>query len=52
MSISFTLILSLFFFISGKTGRVLITLYALKLGAQPFTVGALAAMSEMLPTIH
>ena len=30
---------------------MLITLYALKLGAQPFTVGALAAMSELLPTL-
>ena len=34
-----------------KTGRVIITLYALKLGAQPFTVGVLAAMFSVLPTL-
>jgi MFS family permease len=51
MSICFTFILSFFIYISAKTGRVIITLYALKLGAQPFTVGVLTAMSEVLPTL-
>ena len=51
MSISFAFILSIFLLTSRHTGRVLITLYALKLGASPFTVGALAAMSEVLPTV-
>jgi MFS family permease len=51
MSIYFTFILAFFTNLSKFTGRVIITLYALKLGAQPFTVGALVAMSEVLPTL-
>ena len=51
MSILFTFILSFFIDISFKTGRVIITLYALKLGAQPFTVGVFAAMLFVLPTL-
>ena len=51
MSILFTFILSFFIIISMMTGRVIITLYALKLGAQPFTVGVLAAMVSVLPTL-
>ena len=51
MSIYFTFILSFFFEICFKTGRVIITLYALKLGAQSFTVGAMAAMLSVLPTL-
>ncbi|MDA8125473.1 MAG: MFS transporter [Deltaproteobacteria bacterium] len=51
MSIAFTFILSFFLQISMKTGRVIVTLYALKLGAQPFTVGVLAAMLSVLPTL-
>jgi MFS family permease len=51
MSIYFTLILAFFLSTSIKTGRVIITLYALRLGAQPFTVGVLVAMSEVLPTL-
>ena len=51
MSIYFTFILSFFILISMQTGRVIITLYALKLGAQPFTVGVLAAMFSVLPTL-
>ena len=51
MSIYFTLILSFFNLISMHTGRMVITLYALKLGAQPFTVGVLAAMLFVLPTL-
>ena len=51
MSIYFTFILSFFILFSMNTGRVLITLYALRLGAQPFTVGALAAILSVLPTL-
>ena len=51
MSIYFTLILSFFNLISMHTGRVVITLYALKLVAQPFTVGVLAAVFSVLPTL-
>jgi MFS family permease len=51
MSIHFTFILAFFMSICRLTGRVLITLYALRLGAQPFTVGLLAAMTEVLPTL-
>jgi MFS family permease len=51
MSIYFTFILSSFILISMHTGRVIITLYALQLGAQPFTVGVLAAMFSVLPTL-
>jgi MFS family permease len=51
MSIYFTLGLAFFYLVSMHTGRVIITLYALKLGAQPFTVGAVAAMLAVLPTL-
>jgi MFS family permease len=51
MSIRFTFILSFFMHLSRHTGRVVMTLYALKLGAQPFTVGLLAAVYEVLPTL-
>jgi MFS family permease len=51
MSIYFTFLLAFFFEICFKTSRVIITLYALKLGAQPFTVGALAAILSVMPTV-
>lgn len=51
MSIYFTLSLAFFIILSTQTGRVIITLYALKLGAQPFAVGVLAAMFSVLPTL-
>ena len=51
MSIYLTFILSFFIILSMQTGRVIITLYALKLGAQPFAVGVLAAMFSVLPTL-
>jgi MFS family permease len=51
MSFNFTFILAFFFEICFKTGRVIITLYALKLGAQPFTVGALAAILSVMPSL-
>jgi MFS family permease len=51
MSVYFTFILSFFILLSMQASRLLITLYALKLGAQPFTVGILAAMLSVLPTL-
>ena len=51
MPIYFTFILTFFIFLGTQTGRVIITLYALKLGAQPFTVGVMAAMFSVLPTL-
>jgi MFS family permease len=51
MPFHFTLILAFFFFINSLTSRVIFTLYALKLGAPPFTVGAIAAMFAVLPTL-
>jgi MFS family permease len=51
MSIYLTFILAFFTRTSLDTGRVIITLYALKLGAQPFTVGALAAILSVVPTL-
>ena len=51
MSIYFTFALTFFIAMSVLTVRVVITLYALKLGAQPFTVGVLAAMFSVLPTM-
>ena len=46
MPIYFTFILAFFNRTSVDIGRVIITLYALRLGAQPFTVGALAAILQ------
>ncbi|MDA8124572.1 MAG: MFS transporter [Deltaproteobacteria bacterium] len=51
MPITFTLIISFFILLSMHTGRVFITLYALQLGAQPFTVGVLASVFSVLPTL-
>ena len=51
MPIYFTFILAFFNRTSVDIGRVIITLYALKLGAQPFTVGALAAILSVVPTL-
>jgi MFS family permease len=51
MSVSFTLILSFFTLFGMHTSRVIITLFALKLGAQPLAVGILAAMFSVLPTL-
>jgi MFS family permease len=47
----FTLILTFFIAMSVWTSRVIVTLYALQLGARPFTVGILAAMFSVLPTL-
>jgi MFS family permease len=51
MAIYLTFILTLLIITSVQAGRVLITIYALKLGAQPFTVGVLAALFSVLPTL-
>ena len=49
MSLYFTFALALFNFTSVLAGRVLLVLYALKLGAQPFAVGILVATYSLLP---
>ena len=51
MALYLTFILTLFIVTSVHAGRVLITIYALKLGAQPFTVGILAALVSVPPTL-
>ena len=51
MKLYFTFALALLNFTSVMAGRVLLVLYALKLGAQPFTVGTLAAMYAVLPML-
>ena len=51
MALYLTFALTLFIVTSVHAGRVLITIYALKLGAQPFTVGVLAALFSVLPTL-
>jgi MFS family permease len=51
MSIYFTFALALIIITSLQAGRVTIMLYALNLGAQPFTVGVLAAMFSVLPML-
>lgn len=51
MSVYFTLILAFFLLLAMQTGRVVITLYALRLGADPLTIGALAAVFSVLPTL-
>jgi MFS family permease len=51
MSLYFTFALVLFNMTSVQAGRVLLALYALKLGAQPFAVGILAATFSVLPML-
>ena len=51
MSIYLTFALALSIMTSVQAGRVLLTLYALELGAQPFAVGILAATFSLLPTL-
>ncbi len=43
--------LSLAYFATTHAGRVLLTIYALELGAQPFAMGALAATFSSLPML-
>ena len=49
MSINFPLFLSLFTITAIRGGRLLLPLYALKLNADPFTVGLIAATFSALP---
>ena len=51
MSIRFVLALALFSMTGVRAGRVLLALYALHLGAQPFTVGVLAATFSAFPMV-
>jgi MFS family permease len=51
MPLYFTFTLVLFNMTSVQAGRVLLALYALKLGAQPFAVGILAATFSVLPML-
>jgi len=51
LSLNFTFALALLNVTSVMAGRVLLVLYALKLGAQPFAVGTLAAMYAVLPML-
>jgi MFS family permease len=51
MSIYLTFALALSIITLVQAGRVLLTLYALKLGAQPFAVGILAATFSLLPML-
>ena len=51
MSIYLTFALGLSIITTVQAGRVLLTLYALKLGAQPFAVGILAATFSFLPML-
>ncbi|MBA4423170.1 MAG: MFS transporter, partial [Syntrophus sp. (in: bacteria)] len=51
MPLYFTFSLVLFNMTSVQAGRVLLALYALKLGAQPFAVGILAATFSVLPML-
>ena len=51
MSIYLTFALALSIITIVQAGRVLLTLYALELGAQPFAVGILAATFSLLPML-
>jgi MFS family permease len=51
MSILFPFTLTLFNMAGVRAGRVLLALYALKLGAQPFAVGVLNATFSALPML-
>lgn len=51
MSVHFVVALALFNMASVRAGRVLLTLYAIKLGAQPATIGMLAAAFSVVPIL-
>jgi MFS family permease len=51
MSIQYVLALTLFSMTGVRAGRVLLALYALNLGAQPLTVGVLAATFSVFPML-
>lgn len=51
MSVHFVVALALFNMASVRAGRVLLTLYAIKLGAQPVAIGMLAASFSVIPIL-
>jgi MFS family permease len=51
MPVRFVIALALFNMASVRAGRVMITLYALKLGASPFAIGLLAAAFSVFPIL-
>jgi len=51
MSVRFVIALALFNMTSVRAGRVLLTLYAIKLGAQPVAIGMLAASFSLIPIL-
>ena len=51
MSVRFIIALALFNMTSVRTGRVLLTLYAIKLGAEPLFIGMLAAGFSVIPVL-
>ena len=51
MSVHFVVALALFNMASVRAGRVLLTLYAIKLGAQPIAIGMLAATFSVIPIL-
>lgn len=51
MSITLTFALALTIMTMVQAGRVLLTLYALRLGAEPFAIGILAATFSLLPML-
>jgi MFS family permease len=51
MSVRFIVALALFNMTSVRAGRVLLTLYAIKLGAQPLAIGVLAAAFSVIPIL-
>ena len=51
MSVRFIIALALFNMTSVRAARVLLTLYAIKLGAQPIEIGMLAAAFSVIPIL-
>ena len=51
MSVHYLVALALFNMASVRAGRVLLTLYALKLGAEPAAIGLLAASFSIIPLL-
>ncbi len=51
MSVNFVVALALFNMASVRAGRVLLTLYAIKLGAAPVAIGMLAASFSVIPIL-
>lgn len=51
MSVRFVIALALFNMTSVRAARVVLTLYAIKLGAQPIEIGMLAAAFSVIPIL-